>query len=81
MGREYHGMIFIERDDKLAATMRPPSRLVFVLPIALTLASLPRRRPVRVPTHVACVGDSITYGYMASSVQRLLSLGPPEHVR
>jgi acyl-CoA thioesterase I len=43
------------------------SRLLVALPIALALGSAPAAAQSRVPTHVACVGDSITAGYMASS--------------
>jgi MYXO-CTERM domain-containing protein len=39
-----------------------------VLTVAgLTLSAAPVRAQARMPTHVACVGDSITYGYLASS--------------
>jgi lysophospholipase L1-like esterase len=34
---------------------------------AITLASSAALAQARMPTHVACVGDSITYGYLASS--------------
>ncbi|MFL5305013.1 MAG: GDSL-type esterase/lipase family protein [Polyangia bacterium] len=47
--------------------MRPPSRLLVVLPIAITLASWPAAAQSRMPTHVACVGDSITQGVGASN--------------
>ena len=40
------------------------SALAFVL---IALSATEARAQVRTPTHVACVGDSITYGYLASS--------------
>jgi lysophospholipase L1-like esterase len=36
----------------------------------LALASAEARAQARMPTHVACVGDSITYGYLASSTSK-----------
>ena len=42
-----------------------------IAPLLLTLVAMswtsPAAAQARQPTHVACVGDSITYGYMASS--------------
>src|SRR5450631_4032636 len=35
--------------------------------LAAALSASPAQAQLRKPTHVACVGDSITYGYMASS--------------
>ncbi len=40
---------------------------VLVVALAVTLPVSRAAAQVRMPTHVACVGDSITYGYMASS--------------
>src|SRR4051812_5105871 len=40
---------------------------VLVVALAVTLPASRATAQVRTPTHVACVGDSITYGYMASS--------------
>ena len=40
---------------------------VLVAALAVTLPVSRAAAQVRTPTHVACVGDSITYGYMASS--------------
>ena len=40
---------------------------VLVVALAAALSASPAQAQVRTPTHVACVGDSITYGYMASS--------------
>src|SRR6476646_9911517 len=40
------------------------SALAFVL---TAFSAIEARAQVRTPTHVACVGDSITYGYLASS--------------
>ena len=48
-----------------AATL--PCRLLALIPIALVLAPSLAAAQTRMPTHVACVGDSITAGYMASS--------------
>ncbi|HSS39093.1 MAG TPA: hypothetical protein VLT58_10020, partial [Polyangia bacterium] len=47
--------------------MAPLSRVLIALPIVVALASSPAAAQSRTPTHVACVGDSITAGYMASS--------------
>ena len=47
--------------------MAPLSRVLIAFPIVVALASRPAAAQSRTPTHVACVGDSITYGYMASS--------------
>ena len=43
------------------------SRLLVALPFAVVLAGPPAAAQSRVPTHVACVGDSITQGVGASS--------------
>jgi lysophospholipase L1-like esterase len=43
---------------------RRAALLAFAL---IGVAPIPARAQVRTPTHVACVGDSITYGYLASS--------------
>jgi MYXO-CTERM domain-containing protein len=40
---------------------------LFVVALGAALSASPAQAQVRTPTHVACVGDSITYGYMASS--------------
>ena len=40
---------------------------LLVVALGAALSASPVRAQVRMPTHVACVGDSITYGYMASS--------------
>ena len=41
--------------------------LALSLVLGLSLCASQAAAQVRTPTHVACVGDSITYGYMASS--------------
>jgi MYXO-CTERM domain-containing protein len=41
--------------------------LALSLMLGLSLCASQAGAQVRTPTHVACVGDSITYGYMASS--------------
>ena len=38
-----------------------------MVPLVAALFPSPVHAEPRVPTHVACVGDSITYGYLASS--------------
>src|SRR3954452_5548171 len=40
---------------------------VLVVALTVTLPASRAAAQVRTPSHVACVGDSITYGYMASS--------------
>ncbi len=40
---------------------------LLVVALGAALSASPAQAQVRMPTHVACVGDSITYGYMASS--------------
>ena len=40
---------------------------LLVVALGAALSASPAQAQVRTPTHVACVGDSITYGYMASS--------------
>jgi lysophospholipase L1-like esterase len=40
---------------------------LLVMALSVALSASPAQAQVRTPTHVACVGDSITYGYMASS--------------
>ena len=40
---------------------------LLVVALGAALSASPVQAQVRMPTHVACVGDSITYGYMASS--------------
>jgi MYXO-CTERM domain-containing protein len=40
---------------------------LLVVALAAALSSSRAQAQVRMPTHVACVGDSITYGYAASS--------------
>ena len=41
--------------------------------VVLALGSTDAWAQARTPTHVACVGDSITYGYLASSTSKSLS--------
>src|SRR4030095_9555908 len=51
----------------------PESRLVrgpAIVAFALVGLAVPEAQAQRVPTHVACVGDSITYGYLASSTSK-----------
>ena len=43
------------------------ARLALSLVLGISLWASQAQAQVRMPTHVACVGDSITYGYMASS--------------
>src|SRR5262245_9229018 len=47
-----------------ARTVVPAAVLAFAM---FALPSREARAQARMPTHVACVGDSITYGYAASS--------------
>ena len=47
------------------------ARVAAVLAFAvLALPSTEARAQARMPTHVACVGDSITFGYLASSTSK-----------
>jgi hypothetical protein len=43
------------------------TNVVLLLTVGASLWASQAAAQVRMPTHVACVGDSITYGYMASS--------------
>jgi lysophospholipase L1-like esterase len=47
--------------------LRSASAGLVLAAAVLTLTAAPASAQQRVPTHVACVGDSITYGYLASS--------------
>ncbi|HMF40338.1 MAG TPA: GDSL-type esterase/lipase family protein [Polyangia bacterium] len=53
--------------DRNPLTARIKFGAAFFVVALIALSSTAASAQVRVPTHVACVGDSITYGYLASS--------------